>query len=538
MKLLPLVLALFAVLPAFAQKFEANDYVKALWMTTRFYGAQRSGEGPNWLIMESEYPKSFTKDAVNGVDVSGGWFDCGDHVMFGQTQYYSAYMLAKAYEQFPKGFHDFYSPDYSGYVASQQWNEPTGGKPNYIPDVIDELVYEADYIAKAVIDANTFVTMKGEGGPDHTNWVTAGFMSTLPVNQGGEPRAIETAEDKSMPSFAAATLSVMARILDSLQIYPERSALYKTKAVQAYERASSATKNQGAPFYNANGNMADDYATASIEMYKLTGEEKYLANAKAQVKEGDGGVKNQNYYVLCYDSNDDLAWFNLATTPGTDVGLGSFIEKYKKSTNEGMLDVDADHWGYMRYPSNAAFMLALEDKANGNAANDEYIQKHVDFIMGKNNNNQSFISGFGAKSPQYPHHRNVYLNNENLPDDAKNALKIPERNRSFGALVGNNDKSSSYTESATNYASSEVCIDYNAGLVGALAYVVSKVAPADVKPPTPIRTNPAQSLNPGNPDSDIFDLRGNRIGRSLSEVEGPGIYIVRQGALSRTVVVR
>jgi hypothetical protein len=38
---------------------------------------------------------------------------------------------------------------------------------------------------------------------------------------------------------------------------------------------------------------------------------------------------------------------------------------------------------------------------------------------------------------------------------------------------------------------------------------------------------PAQSLNPENPDSYIYDLRGNRVARSLSEVERPGVYIVR-----------
>jgi hypothetical protein len=36
----------------------------------------------------------------------------------------------------------------------------------------------------------------------------------------------------------------------------------------------------------------------------------------------------------------------------------------------------------------------------------------------------------------------------------------------------------------------------------------------------------------------VYDLRGNRIGRSLSEVEEPGVYIVRQGSQTRRVVVR
>jgi hypothetical protein len=54
---------------------------------------------------------------------------------------------------------------------------------------------------------------------------------------------------------------------------------------------------------------------------------------------------------------------------------------------------------------------------------------------------------------------------------------------------------------------------------------------------TPLLANPVQSLNPENLDSDVFDLRGNRVGASLVNVR-PGVYIVRQGSQTKTVVVR
>ena len=36
----------------FAQKMTEEDYKKGVWMTARMFGGQRSGEGPNWLIMD------------------------------------------------------------------------------------------------------------------------------------------------------------------------------------------------------------------------------------------------------------------------------------------------------------------------------------------------------------------------------------------------------------------------------------------------------------------------------------------------------
>ncbi len=79
---------------SFAQ-MTAQDYIKALWMTTRMYGGQRSGDGYNWLIMnhsattsgKTKVGQDFTedKDPADGWKLTGGWHDCGDHVKYGQT---------------------------------------------------------------------------------------------------------------------------------------------------------------------------------------------------------------------------------------------------------------------------------------------------------------------------------------------------------------------------------------------------------------------------------------------------------------------
>ena len=56
---------------------KTDDYRKALWMATRFYGGQRSGEGPNWLIMDHGSGKDFVNDADGDYNLAGGWHDCG-----------------------------------------------------------------------------------------------------------------------------------------------------------------------------------------------------------------------------------------------------------------------------------------------------------------------------------------------------------------------------------------------------------------------------------------------------------------------------
>jgi len=517
----------------FAQSgvFTADDYIKALWMATRFYGGQRSGDGPNWLIMDTQYPTSFTQDKYNGTDVSGGWFDCGDHVMFGQTQYWAAYSLAKAYEAFPRGFYDFYSTDYSGYVASGNWGEPAGGEPNGIPDIIDELVYEADYIAKAAIDNNTFISQKGDGNADHKNWVTSGYMSTLAKDEGGEPRTVYARKDRSMASYGAATLAVMSRILDSLKIYPERVTLYRQKALTAYNAATNAgttTVGGEGGFYPANESPADDYASASIEMYLLTGEQQYLQNAKAQ----ESAIKNENYWAYCYNNNYDMAWFNLAITPGASTTalstFNNFVNTYKtKGKSEEKLINVGDSWGALRYPLAAAFVLSLADVANGNANNLQLVYDQVDFVMGGNKNKRSFISGFLPKGSGYqtiytPHHRNVFQSND--PNANMNSLQMPQKNRAFGALVANDGLKSEYNGTVESYTSSEVCTDYNMGLVGALAYIISKVAPAPDIPPPPPPEPPDEPDPPDEPEPPEAISAPNKIHSQNSIIRFTGAY--------------
>ena len=508
-------MTLMPTIAAAAGKFTASDYQRALWMTTRFYGGQRSGDGPNWLAigLPDSLQKSFTRDSFQGKDVSGGWFDCGDHVMFGQTQYWAAYALAKAYETFPTGYDDFYNgTDYSDYIQSGKWNDIDGGTPNGIPDLIDELVYQADYIAKAVISSSTFITLKGDPDADHKRWVTPGMMSRMSQTLGGEctsggeekyeapdwkfkgnltpcagyaSRSIKADKDKAMASNAAATLAAMSRILTRLKIYPERAKLYAEKAVVAYEHAASVNGTIAyGIFYPANPNQWDDFVNAGVELHLLTGDAKYLNDAKSN----EGKVNKEHNWAFSYNNADDMAYYNMARFGGSTTSLGglnNYASYYKSKINaEGLSEVGDRSWGTLRYPLGGAFVMALADAANRNSAYESSVYQQVDFVMGANNAKLAFIVGFKSSlttaSPSFPHHRGVFQRSDNPSDEDKKKMVIPEKNKSHGALVANiGFPSTGFKDDVIDYKYSEVCTDYNVGLVGALGYIVSKLAPVD-----------------------------------------------------------
>ena len=92
-----------------------------------------------------------------------------------------------------------------------------------------------------------------------------------------------------------------------------------------------------------------------------------------------------------------------------------------------------------------------------------FYEDQINYCLGDNPDGQSFVVGYGDKSPQNPHHRTAH-------GSWKNALDTPETNRHilYGALVGGPNEDGSYEDDRQNYINNEVACDYNAGFTALL----------------------------------------------------------------------
>ena len=511
---------------AYAQvdlSFSNEQYQKALWMTTRFYGAQRMGEGVNWLVATHEANdvsneiqfdrskfvkgKSYLKDADGDYDLTGGWFDCGDFVLFGQTFFYSAYMLLLGYTAFPEGYPDFYSEDYHGYIDSDDYTWEGGkGEPDGIPDILNEVKYATDYIMKAVRDNKTFYFQKGHGDQDHKVWCTSTVKSAIPVSLGGEsdgPRPIYKVSGKAtaMASQASATLAVMARVYAKYDPDYAAACLEKAKVacefVEKTEKGTTVGEPQGQKmwgfimggFYNVGDRYVHDMVTMYVELYKTTKDPEYLRKAEENCSWMDDEDEYDYDYTLCYDHREDLAAYAMASlgdesTYGAKALeiLGFYVNSMYKPTSGYMLNKKGDSWGALRYPANQAFVYALYDKLMGVETFNPYTIASIEYILGRNGKNFSYVVGFGDKYPVWPHHRNAYRSDINDVNSDLEAKKLPalDKNNKFyqlGYLVGGSLDDGNYSDDVKSYTGTEGGIDYNAGLVCALGYINSKINP-------------------------------------------------------------
>ena len=471
-------------------KFTAAQYQKALWMTTRFFGAMRSGQGPNWVLQDSKYPTSFVKDVWNGNDVSGGWFDCGDHVMFGQTQFYAAYLLAKAFAAYPTGFPDLYHGDYSDYKASQDYSM-AGGSPNGYQDLLEELRYEADFFVKATPDAATFVYQKGDGDWDHKHWVHAGFMSTLDQADGGESDkarpVFANPADGSMPGQCAAMLAVMARTDPDATLRDTYLQHAKNAFQYAQGQTGTAPDAEGGSYYAAIGTSADGVLdaklNAAVELWLTTGDNTY----KTQAQTYAATVAFNNYWGMDWANEAELGVFNAKYILGATLGSGaskdlagwlSTAHNTVDASNNGISTMYKNGFA-LRGPEGYAFLTALVQAQTKDYSNDQFILNQIDYMLGANSKNQTYLVGWDEGNKAQPttlHNRNYYMSED--PAAVPGAQTPPAKNKYYGAMVpGALD--GSYTPGITDYSMNEACLEQNAPVVAALGYIISRVAPVD-----------------------------------------------------------
>ena len=548
-------------------------------MTTRFLGAQRSGEGPNWILDGTSYTKSFTKDNSNGKDVSGGWFDCGDHVMYGQSQGYASYILALSYAEFTKGFYDLYTGDYSDYKSSKDYTRK-GGKPNEVRDLLEELRYEADFWVKAAISSSNFVTVKGDGNADHTKWVTAGKMSTLGQGEGGEPRYIKAdANDAFTPGLASAMLAVMARVdPDSAN---QKKYLAAAKTAYSYSKKHTGVTNSSG-FYESSwwdGRWQDGPFLAALELYRTTKDSSYVKEADEwyfELQYNLGSTTRLNYSnVIPLSVVMAEGVFHWAPQGGQIYEAEGYLKKiYSEKMKNGVFMGETGGAGSfsVRTPAGGAFLYALYAKFNATSEYDDMIEKNIAYLLGDNSNKKSYVVGFtknGANAPTKPHHRGYY-GNENPDCDVNCVGSAPEKNKLLGGMIAGDFNSGSHNGSAAQWNVNEVCVDMNAPLVGALGYILSKKAPVtmpgeeeenkdtiDVIPQMPVATGlklfqsgstiTLSDMNGGAFDVQVFDLNGKMVRafkgacKELSfTLESKGVFQVRVVAknIRRTFIVK
>jgi endoglucanase len=300
---LRIILPVFFLLCLSGQSaFAVHDYINALYLTTYFYGAQRCGNTASWC-----HGACHVKDGLapggTGIDLTGGWHDCGDHVTFGQTAPYSAGVLLEGYLLKPASYKDTYSPANSA--------APSNG----IPDLLDEVKIMTDLLIKCTTGGR-FYYQKGNGDYDHKHMCEPrDFSLNYTITEGGEsdggrPLSFVTSGGSNVCGDAAAALALMAIAYQPYDAAYATTCFNTAKTLFAIGDTSPGTVGGGS-YYGAT-NYQDDMAWGGAAIYRASvargaAEATYLTKATSYISGGQGAGS----WPLCYDHTEFLAHYNL-----------------------------------------------------------------------------------------------------------------------------------------------------------------------------------------------------------------------------------
>ena len=439
--------------------FEAN-YAEALQKSLYFYECQQAGPLPEWNRVEWKADSTMTDEVL------GGWYDAGDHVKFNLPMAYSASMLAWGLYQYPDGV------------------EKCGEMTNYV----NNLEFVLDYLAECD-RGDEAVYQVGNGTIDHTWWGPVELIQYGMQDSGtsyDSARAILVSSDGCSAVFGemAAALAAGSCALKD-RIDQSKIDDYIAHAENIFKLADSSKSNDVYNDSNASGfyrssHFYDELFYAANWLYIATGEQSYLDKAKSYIPNLDkelGSDELKYTWCQCWDDVMQGGMLLYAINTNDDFYINR-VEKHVNYWTNTIKKVDGalgycDTWGCARYAETAGFIAAVAcDTVLADKNNSDYVkfyETQMNYVLGDNADGQSFVVGYGEKSPKNPHHRTAH-------GSWKNDLAIPDTNRHvlYGALVGGPNQDGSYEDDRQNYINNEVATDYNAGFTALLCKMVDK----------------------------------------------------------------
>jgi endoglucanase len=385
-----------------------------------------------------------------------GWHDAGDYNKYTVNAGITVGMMLDAWLLF------------SPLIGDVRLDIPESG--NTLPDFLAEVKWELDWL----------LTMQLDDGTVSHKVSAVDFCDFIMPEK-------ETADRYFVPWGSAATADFVAMTAMAARMYKQYDSSFAQTCLNAakksYDFLAANTANHAA---NQSGFSTGAYTTsdpddrlwAAAEMWETTGEQKYLtdfetrANAQASKVDADwdwGNVKNLGMFT-----------YLLSKRTGKSQTLADAVKNRLLSTADSMVTVCGNHgygrtlgstyyWGCNGTIARQTMLLQI---ANLLSPKKEYVNTALDaigFLFGRNNYCRSFVTGMGLNPPMHPHDR------RSIGDSIIDPWP--------GYLVGGGwPGAKNWVDIDTNYQTNEIAINWQGGLISALAGFYDAQL-ADVKTP-------------------------------------------------------
>ncbi|MCG9627334.1 glycoside hydrolase family 9 protein [Vibrio mediterranei] len=429
---------------------------------------QRSGEAVYSPVTGMARPPSHIKDGEifrgdefnpkgKVIDASGGWYDAGDFGKYIATATITVARMLEAYRQSPN-----------------QFASPNGA----MPSVLVEALYELNWMMK----------MQRKDGAVYRKLSGATWPAKIPPWLDTQTRYIYGVSTPDTAKFAA-TLAFASRIYQpfdkalSKQMLATAELAWRyldTQPEQYIDWQKEDDSGSGPYIYNqfdkeiALETDVDDRIWAAAELYITTNKESYLSYVESHYSQL---VATERPMLDFFEwKNPALmgVWHIMIETNTKLVesmkrDLDSVARDYAKSAQQSPFYVANRKfiWGSNKMVAEIGILLAWRDIISGKRDYQWLVQAQLDYLLGANGFNMSYVTHFGTHAVRHLHHLYRIGTGVSLPGFLVGGPNI----KGQAGIAPKDLGMLSYVDDEKSYAVNEFAIDYNAALIGLLAVI-------------------------------------------------------------------
>ena len=399
------------------------------------------------------------KGAGKTIKSQRGWYDAGDYGKYIVNSGITVFTLLEIYEHFPK------------YADSLTWNIPREF-PKY-PELLEEVRYNLDWM----------LTMQDKDGGVYHKVTTLKFGgSVLPENDIAPRYAIIKNVTASL-DFA----SVMAQ---ASVVYRNIDKAYADKMLKAAESAYAWAKKNPTAFYKQPADVQtggyipgdedgkDEFRWAAAELFRATKKAEYQEDLKANAFTANGAWWGDVNMLAAFRVALDSVDFEKELVDAAKKVVMNEANNLRAVGDTSAYRLPAFpwswNWGSNSAMANNGIVLVHAYLLTGDKSYLDGAQQCLDYLLGKNPHDITYVTGFGYRSPRNPHHRpsesdlvddpvpgmlvgGPHLGKQDINLDGKENWKCPN----YAAA----DKPAlAYIDDRCSYATNEVAINWNAPL--------------------------------------------------------------------------
>lgn len=427
------------------------------------------------------------------LDAAGGWYDAGDYGKYVVNGGIAVWTLMDIYERSPDLFRD-------GTLILP-------GNDHNLPDELDEARWELNFLLGMQVPAGQPLAGMAHHKLHAKNWDA---MPALPPTE---------ATRYVFPPSTAATLNLVATAAQCARIWKTFDPAFSARCLTAAEtawQAAMAHPDMPAVSFTAGGgdygdnDFTDDFYWAASELYITTGKAVYkdylLASPHFASTKG-----------ISWGTTNALGTISLAVVPnglsadqiqqcrqGVIDSADTAIAILKKQGYPVPLAPEAYYWGSNSEVLNQMLMMGLAYDFTRNPVYLNSMAESMDYLLGRNPLNKSYVSGYGENPLMHPHHRFwMNLPDQGYPPPPPGAIAggpngYPSDAAATAAGLTGNPPAKSYLDDHASFSTNEVAINWNAPLVWDAAYLDQVGSQAYAAPPAATATAPATASTPSN----------------------------------------